>query len=115
MGVGPGARRRVRDARAAEVAARVLGGGDVAALVFTSTAEVEGFLKSLRELGTEWRELRARAPAMVVAAHGPVTQAGAERLGVKVDVVGQRFDSFHGVVDALCLRLKSSSSSSSSV
>jgi len=40
----------------------------------------------------------------VVAAHRPVTAAGAERLGVKVDVVSSRFDSFEGVVDALGLK-----------
>lgn len=76
------------------------------AVVFTSTAEVEGLLKSLRELG--WRDLkelvRERCPELVVAAHGPVTASGARRLGVKVDVVSFRFDSFEGVVDALGLR-----------
>lgn len=80
--------------------------GALSALVFTSTAEVEGMLKSLREFGwTNLGELvRERCPEMVVAAHGPVTAAGAERLGVKVDVVSSRFDSFDGVVDALGLR-----------
>lgn len=73
-------------------------------LIFTSTAEVEGLLKGLRELGWEWGMVRRRWPELLVAAHGPVTAAGAERLGVGVDVVGSRFDSFEGVLEALDLR-----------
>ncbi|XP_027075469.1 uncharacterized protein [Coffea arabica] len=55
-------------------------------LVFTSTAEVEGLLKSLKELGLNWEMMRMRCPSMLVAAHGPVTASGAERLGVGIDV-----------------------------
>lgn len=72
-------------------------------MIFTSTAEVEGLLKGLRELGWDWGMVRRRWPELLVAAHGPVTAAGAERLGVGVDVVGSRFDSFDGVVNALDL------------
>jgi uroporphyrinogen-III synthase len=57
------------------------------ALVFTSTAEVEGLLKGLDAAGWSWTRLRARWPGMVVAAHGPVTADGARRLGVEVDAV----------------------------
>ncbi|PUZ71325.1 hypothetical protein GQ55_2G305100 [Panicum hallii var. hallii] len=71
------------------------------AVVFTSTAEVEGLLKGLDAAGWSWVRLRARWPGMVVAAHGPVTADGARRLGVEVDVVSARFSSFHGIVDAL--------------
>ncbi|KAF8694876.1 hypothetical protein HU200_037976 [Digitaria exilis] len=71
------------------------------AVVFTSTAEVEGLLKGLDAVGWSWARLRARWPGMVVAAHGPVTADGARSLGVEVDVVSARFSSFHGVVDAL--------------
>lgn len=80
--------------------------GELGALVFTSSAEVEGLLKSLRAFGwRDWEEFAMeRCPEVVVAAHGPVTAAGAERLGVKVDVASTRFDSFEGVVDALGLR-----------
>ncbi|OWM72844.1 uncharacterized protein LOC116194292 [Punica granatum] len=74
------------------------------AIIFTSTAEVEGLLKGLRELGWDWGTVRRKWPELVVAAHGPVTAAGAERLGVGVDVVGSRFDNFEGVVGALDLR-----------
>ncbi|KAF8406776.1 hypothetical protein HHK36_008868 [Tetracentron sinense] len=75
------------------------------ALVFTSTGEVEGLLKSLREIGFGgWGMVREKWPRLVVAAHGPVTAAGAERLGVAVDVVSSRFDSFDGVVEALALK-----------
>lgn len=78
---------------------------DLDAIVFTSTAEVEGLLKSLSEFyGLDWAMVRRRWPELVVAAHGPVTAAGAERLGVSVDVVSSRFDSFDGVVDALDFR-----------
>ena len=75
-------------------------------LFFTSTAEVEGLLKSLQELGLNWDMMRMRCPRMLVAAHGPVTASGAERLGVGIDVVSTRFDSFDGVVDALAYRWK---------
>ncbi|RVX09655.1 hypothetical protein VitviT2T_013050 [Vitis vinifera] len=78
------------------------------AIVFTSTGEVEGLLKSLRELGLDWRLLKERYPGLVVAAHGPVTASGAERLGIRVDVVSSRFHSFDGVVDALALRWSAS-------
>ncbi|KAL8199558.1 hypothetical protein R6Q57_013126 [Mikania cordata] len=77
------------------------GGCEVDAVVFTSTGEVEGMLKSLRAMGTDWQAVVKRNPTMVVAAHGPVTAAGAENLGVRVDVFGSKFGSFEGVVDAL--------------
>ncbi|PIN12564.1 Uroporphyrinogen III synthase UROS/HEM4 [Handroanthus impetiginosus] len=73
----------------------------VDAIVFTSTGEVEGLLKSLGEVGLNWEMVRQMCPRMVAAAHGPVTAAGAEKLGVGIDVVSSRFDSFDGVVDAL--------------
>ncbi|XP_027338394.1 uncharacterized protein LOC113852366 [Abrus precatorius] len=75
------------------------------AVVFTSSAEVEGLLKSLREFGLGFGDLRKRCPRLVVAAHGPVTAAGAKRLGVEVDVVSSKFDSFDGVVDVLNVTL----------
>lgn len=75
------------------------------AVVFTSSAEVEGLLKSLSEFGLGFGDLRRRSPGLVVAAHGPVTAAGAERLGVEVDVVSSKFDSFDGVVDVLNVTL----------
>ncbi|KAL2521996.1 uncharacterized protein Fot_26056 [Forsythia ovata] len=81
--------------------------GGLDAIVFTSTGEVEGLLKSLEEMGLNWGMVRQRCPRMVVAAHGPVTAAGAETLGVGIDVVSSRFDSFIGVVDALAYRFKS--------
>ncbi|XP_076885017.1 uncharacterized protein LOC143534399 [Bidens hawaiensis] len=88
----------------AECAAALLtgdGGCWVDAVVFTSTGEVEGMLKSLRAMGVDWGAVLERNPGVVVAAHGPVTAAGAERLGVGVDVVSGKFGSFDGVVDAL--------------
>ncbi|KAL0430834.1 UNVERIFIED_CONTAM: hypothetical protein Sradi_0709400 [Sesamum radiatum] len=51
--------------------------------------------------------VRRMCPRMVAAAHGPVTAAGAEKLGVGIDVVSSRFDTFEGVVDALEYRWKS--------
>ncbi|KAK7840120.1 hypothetical protein CFP56_017192 [Quercus suber] len=79
--------------------------GELGAVVFTSTAEVDGLLKSLREMvGWDWEMVRKTCPDLVVAAHGPVTAAGAESLGVKVDLVSDKFDSFDGVVNALALR-----------
>ncbi|XVF89228.1 hypothetical protein PTKIN_Ptkin19aG0113300 [Pterospermum kingtungense] len=82
------------------------GDADVDAVVFTSSGEVEGFLKSLKEFGWDWWMVRRRWPRLVVAAHGPVTAAGAERLGVDVDVVSSNFASFQGIVDALDARLR---------
>ncbi|GMJ07688.1 hypothetical protein HRI_004438000 [Hibiscus trionum] len=76
------------------------------AIVFTSSGEVEGLLKSLKEFGWDWGMVRRRWPRLVVAAHGPVTAAGAERLGVDVDVVSSDFSSFQGVVDALDVHFK---------
>ncbi|XP_040383341.1 uncharacterized protein LOC121055308 [Oryza brachyantha] len=77
------------------------------AIVFTSTAEVEGLLKGLDAAGWSWRRLRARWPGMIVAAHGPVTANGVRRLGIEVDVVSARFSSFHGVLDALAAKFSS--------
>ncbi|KAK8602535.1 hypothetical protein V6N13_057838 [Hibiscus sabdariffa] len=79
---------------------------EVYAIVFTSSGEVEGLLKSLKEFGWDWGMVRRRLPRLVVAAHGPVTAAGAERLGVDVNVVSSDFGSFQGVVDALDVHLK---------
>ncbi|CAM8911368.1 hypothetical protein QQ045_033123 [Rhodiola kirilowii] len=83
-------------------------GENVDAVVFTSTGEVEGLLKSLKELGWDWDMVRRKWPQLVVAAHGPVTAAGAKRLGVEVDLVSSNFGTFEGVVDALHLKLLSS-------
>lgn len=79
----------------------LLGTDKVDAIVFTSTAEVQGLLKSLKVMGLEWRDVVKRNPGIVVAAHGPVTAAGAESRGVCPDVVSAKFGSFDGVVDAL--------------
>uniref|UniRef100_A0A2P2PQJ6 Uncharacterized protein MANES_14G140100 n=1 Tax=Rhizophora mucronata TaxID=61149 RepID=A0A2P2PQJ6_RHIMU len=76
-------------------------------VIFISSGEVEGLLKSLEEeYGWNWRTVRKKWPGLVVAAHGPVTAAGAERLGVNVDVVSHKYDSFEGVVDALYSKLR---------
>lgn len=78
------------------------------ALLFTSTAEVEGLLKGLHEFGWDWTLVRRRWPEMVVGAHGPVTAKGAESFRVAVDVVSERFSSFDGILDALELRWRGS-------
>ncbi|KAF8031366.1 hypothetical protein BT93_D0531 [Corymbia citriodora subsp. variegata] len=93
---------------AAAIVGREEEGEGLDAIVFTSSGEVEGLLKSLKAgFGWEWEDVRRRWPELVVAAHGPVTAAGAERLGVGVDVVGHKFESFGGVVEALSLKLQS--------
>lgn len=76
----------------------------VDAVVFTSTAEVEGLLKALAAAGSRWRAVAERWPQMLVAAHGPVTARGAAALGVPVDVVGSKFSTFDGVLEALAAR-----------
>ncbi|KAJ6837753.1 uncharacterized protein M6B38_322755 [Iris pallida] len=81
---------------------------DLDAIIFTSTAEVEGLIMGLKELGWDWDMVRRRWPNMVVGAHGPVTAKGAERYGIDVDVVSEKFSSFDGVLDALDLRWSSS-------
>lgn len=92
---------------AAELVGMMEEEGGVDAIVFTSTAEVEGLLKSLEEVGLDWGMVRRMCPRMLVAAHGPVTAVGAEKLGVGIDVVSSRFGSFDGVVDALEYRWRS--------
>ncbi|KAK4265331.1 hypothetical protein QN277_026396 [Acacia crassicarpa] len=77
--------------------------GRLDVLIFTSSAEVEGLLKSLKELGLDFERLKNMCPQLIVASHGPVTKAGSERLGVKVDVVSSKFDSFDGVVHSINL------------
>ncbi|KAM6579912.1 hypothetical protein CsatA_003686 [Cannabis sativa] len=89
----------------AKVVAERIEKGEMEAIVFTSTAEVEGLLKSLEEFGLDWREVKRKCPTLVAAAHGPVTAAGAKRLGVDIDLIGAKFESFDGVVKALRLRL----------
>ncbi|KZV19415.1 N-acylphosphatidylethanolamine synthase-like [Dorcoceras hygrometricum] len=93
--------RREEGGGVEELVKRIKEGRGVDAIVFTSTGEVEGLLRSLSEVGLAWRAVRQMCPSMVAAAHGPVTAAGAERLGVCVDVVSSRFDSFDGLVDVL--------------
>ncbi|KAG6401109.1 hypothetical protein SASPL_137954 [Salvia splendens] len=95
---------RWRRGGAAELVERMGEECGVDAVVFTSTAEVEGLLKSLAELGLDWGRVREMCPWMVAAAHGPVTAAGAEKLGVGIDVVSSKFDSFQGLVEALQYR-----------
>ncbi|CAK9225204.1 unnamed protein product [Sphagnum troendelagicum] len=74
----------------------------VDALVFTSTAEVEGLIKSLDALvGSGIEYLKRSRREFVVAVHGPVTAEGGARLGIEVDIVGEKFQSFGGVVDSL--------------
>ncbi|OEL32093.1 Tetraketide alpha-pyrone reductase 1 [Dichanthelium oligosanthes] len=71
------------------------------AVVFTSTAEVEGLLKGLDAAGWSWEGLRARWPGMVVAAHGPVTAGGARSLGVEVDVEETLVPAVKGTLNVL--------------
>ena len=77
------------------------------ALVFTSTAEVEGLLKSLHTLNIPHVESSLNGPKPVIAAHGPVTAAGAARFGFRPHVVSRNSSSFHGIVDALDLYWRS--------
>ncbi|XP_024543433.1 uncharacterized protein LOC9656883 [Selaginella moellendorffii] len=71
--------------------------GAVDALVFTSTAEVEGLLMALH---AHHLTIASLWPCVLVA-FGPVTARGAKRLGVDVDVVGHRFNSFTDLADLL--------------
>ncbi|KAI3504242.1 hypothetical protein L1887_32789 [Cichorium endivia] len=50
------------------------------------------------EMDLNWGPVLRENPGMVVAAHGPVTTAGAKSLGVDVNVLSSRFGSFDGVV-----------------
>ncbi|PTQ37953.1 hypothetical protein MARPO_0054s0065, partial [Marchantia polymorpha] len=86
--------------------AKGLVSGSMDALIFTSSAEIEGLLKSLNSLGedpSKWTDEKRRP--FLVAAHGPVTAHGAARLGVPVDVVGSKFSSFSGVIQQLSHRV----------
>jgi uroporphyrinogen-III synthase len=73
---------------------------------------VEGLLKCLKELEWELEMMMRRWPNLVLVAHGPVTAAGAESLGVNVNVVSERYDSFQGTVDAVKTKLRGLDSTS---
>ncbi|KAL6223770.1 hypothetical protein ACLB2K_002628 [Fragaria x ananassa] len=85
---------------AAQVVERIKA-GNLDAIVFTSTAEVEGLLKSFKKIVLRWESVKSLCPKLLLAAHGPITAAGARMLGVEVDVVSSQFGSFQGVVDSL--------------
>ncbi|GLJ36297.1 hypothetical protein SUGI_0728740 [Cryptomeria japonica] len=58
-------------------------------------------------LGVDWNMFKSRHPMLLVAAHGPLTSSGAQRIGVQIDVVSKQFHSFAGVIDALVLSWRS--------
>jgi uroporphyrinogen-III synthase len=66
----------------------------------------------LKELEWELEMMMRRWPNLVLVAHGPVTAAGAESLGVNVNVVSERYDSFQGTVDAVKTKLRGLDSTS---
>lgn len=70
------------------------------ALIFTSTGEVEGLLKSFKSLGLDPLS-KLKSMGMAIAAHGPVTAQGARAFGIDVQVVSQNSSSFTGVLQAL--------------
>ncbi|KAL6288741.1 hypothetical protein ACE6H2_006251 [Prunus campanulata] len=63
--------------------------GALDAMVFTSTAEVEGLLKSFKDFGLDWEMAKKTCPKMLVVAHGPIMAAGAHMLGVRVDLASK--------------------------
>jgi uroporphyrinogen-III synthase len=64
-------------------------------IAISSTAEVEGLQLLCQHYGvTLPRHIK-------VVAHGPVTAAGAEALGLSVDAVSKNFSSFAGTVEAI--------------
>lgn len=68
------------------------------AWIVTSTAEVEGLIKSFNAMNldrSQWLE------NVVVAAHGPVTAKGAEQLEMCVQVMSHDSSSFGGVIESL--------------
>ncbi|CAI5499935.1 unnamed protein product [Closterium sp. Naga37s-1] len=98
----------------------------VAAVVFSSTAEAQGFVACCHAMGVHPLRFLGRHESqpphsppgadaadgsgvsrrgVVVAAHGPVTAEGVRNAGLPVDVVSQQFSSFAGVVDALAAHL----------
>ncbi|CAI5505210.1 unnamed protein product [Closterium sp. Naga37s-1] len=98
----------------------------VAAVVFSSTAEAQGFVACCHAMGVDPLRFLGRHESqpphsppgadaadgsgvsrrgVVVAAHGPVTAEGVRNAGLPVDVVSQQFSSFAGVVDALAAHL----------
>ena len=75
-------------------------GGGVDAVVFSSTAEAQGFAMAMGGAGAVREAVRRRG--VVLAAHGPYTGRHAgEVLGIQVPVVGRAFGTFDAVVDAL--------------
>jgi uroporphyrinogen-III synthase len=67
--------------------------GMIDAIAFSSTAEVESFLKMVNS--------KSDYEHCVVACFGPYTAANAEKLGVKVSIVSQDYSSFEGFADAI--------------
>ncbi|CAG9466575.1 unnamed protein product [Pedinophyceae sp. YPF-701] len=89
------------DAGDCAVELRMLEEGDVAAVVFTSTAEAQGLAAHFGGAAAAARALERGG--VVIAAHGPYTARGVrETLGLDVPVVGVDYSSFQGVTDALC-------------
>jgi uroporphyrinogen-III synthase len=76
-----------------EVELNLIRQGMIDAIAFSSTAEVESFLKMVNS--------PSDYDHCVVACFGPYTAANAKNLGVKVSVVSKDYSSFEGFAEAM--------------
>ncbi|MBV9390209.1 MAG: uroporphyrinogen-III synthase [Chroococcidiopsidaceae cyanobacterium CP_BM_ER_R8_30] len=83
-----------------EVELNLIRQGKVDVIAFSSTTEVESFLKMV--------DFQSDNQHCIIACFGPYTAANAERLGLKVSVLAEDYSSFEGFATAITTFFKSS-------
>jgi uroporphyrinogen-III synthase len=84
---------RCLDKKIYEVELELIRQGKVDAIAFSSTAEIEAFLKMIN-CPQDYAQSK-------IACFGPYTAANAQRLGLEVAIVGEDYSSFAGFVEAI--------------
>jgi uroporphyrinogen-III synthase len=84
---------RCLDKNIYEVELNLIRQGMIDAIAFSSTAEVESFLKMVNT--------KSDYESCIVACFGPYTAANAEKLGVDVSIVSKDYSSFEGFAEAI--------------
>ena len=81
------------DKRIYEVELNLIRQGQIDAIAFSSTAEVESFLTMVNS--------KSDYEHCVVACFGPYTAANAQKLGIQVSIIAKDYSSFAGFADAI--------------
>lgn len=89
----PAYRTRCLDKSLYDIELNLIRQGKIDAIAFSSTAEVESFLRMVNS--------QRDCEACVIACFGPYTAANAKRLGLKVSIVAKDYSSFEGFADAI--------------